>query len=171
MVDWRRVLKLFSESSSKTKIKNTLKRPSKRYGTTPGIKIKHHQKLLIAIDTSGSISEEEYHDFFSELYHIWKRGSIVRVVECDAEIQHVYDYKGITPKVIHGGGGTDFNPPIVYANNVFNPDALIYFTDGHAAVPTVQAKVPVLWVISREGITPNDEIFENLIGRKANLQA
>lgn len=171
LVDWRRVLKLFSESSSKTKIKNTLKRPSKRYGTTPGIKIKHHQKLLIAIDTSGSISEEEYHDFFSELYHIWKRGSIVRVVECDAEIQHVYDYKGITPKVIHGGGGTDFNPPIVYANNIFNPDALIYFTDGYAAVPTVQAKVPVLWVISREGITPNDEIFENLIGRKAKLQA
>ncbi len=171
LVNWRRVLKLFSESSSKTKVKNTLKRPSKRYGTTPGIKIRHQQKLLIAIDTSGSISEEEYQDFFSELYHIWKRGSVVRVVECDAQIQHVYDYKGVTPKVIHGGGGTDFNPPIVYANDIYNPDALIYFTDGHADVPTVRSKVPVLWVISREGITPNDEIFENLIGRKAKLQA
>ena len=170
LVDWRRVLKLFSESSSKTRVKNTLKRPSKRYGTTPGIKIKHHQKLLIAVDTSGSISQEEYQDFFSELYHIWKRGSIVQVVECDATIHHTYFYKGVVPKVIHGGGGTDFNAPIQYANDVFNPDALIYFTDGHAAVPHVVPKVPILWVISRNGINPRDEMFKNLQGRKAKLQ-
>lgn len=170
LVDWRRVLKLFSESSSKTRVKNTLKRPSKRYGTTPGIKIKHHQKLLVALDTSGSISQEEYQVFFSELYHIWRRGSIVQVVECDASIQHTYFYKGTPPKIIHGGGGTDFNAPIQYANEVFNPDALIYFTDGYAAVPHVVPKVPVLWVISKNGISPTDAMFTNLKGRKAKLQ-
>jgi predicted metal-dependent peptidase len=170
LVDWRRVLKLFAESSSKTKVKNTLKRPSKRYGTTPGIKIKHQQKLLIAIDTSGSISDEEYQDFFSELYHIWKRGTVVQVVECDTHIQHIYFYRGTSPKIIHGGGGTDFNDPIRYANDDFHPDALIYFTDGSACVPHITPKSPVLWVISKTGITPNDEIFKQLPGRKAKLQ-
>ncbi len=171
LVDWRRVMKLFAESCSKTKIKNTLKRPSKRYGTTPGIKIKQHQKILIALDTSGSISQSEYEVFFNELYHIWKRKAIVRVVECDATIQFIYDYKGITPSVIHGGGGTSLTPPIVYANDVFHPDALIYFTDGYAELPSVQSRAPVLWVISKDGITPDDEMFQCLIGRKAKLQS
>jgi predicted metal-dependent peptidase len=169
LVDWRRVLKLFAESSAKTRVKNTLKRPSKRYGTTPGIKIKHFQKLLVAIDTSGSISQSEYDQFFGELYHIWRRGAEVMVVECDAQVQHQYLYKGETPKAIHGGGGTDFNDPIRFGNEKYQPDALIYFTDGHAATPNVSARFPILWVISKEGIAAEDAMFEALPGRKAKL--
>jgi predicted metal-dependent peptidase len=169
LVDWRRVLKLFAESSAKTRVKNTLKRPSKRYGTTPGIKIKHFQKLLVAIDTSGSISQSEYDQFFGELYHIWRRGAEVMVVECDAKIQHQYLYKGETPKAIHGGGGTDFNDPIRFGNEKYQPDGLIYFTDGHASTPHVSARFPILWVISKEGLAAEDEMFEALPGRKAKL--
>ncbi len=171
LVDWRRVLKLFAESSAKTRVKNTLKRPSKRYGTTPGIKIKHFQKLLVAIDTSGSIGKSEYEQFFNELYHIWRRGAEIMVVECDAKIQKNYIYKGITPDVIHGGGGTDFNDPIRFGNEKYQPDGLIYFTDGYAATPTVTPVFPILWVISSDGIKAEDEIFEALPGRKAKLQA
>ncbi len=169
LVDWRRVLKLFSESSSKTRVKNTLKRPSKRFGTVPGIKIKHHQKLLVALDTSGSISKKEYEIFFSELYHIWRRGTVIRVVECDATIQHSYEYTGHIPSAVHGGGGTDFNAPIRYANEVYHPDGLIYFTDGVAGTPVVVPRTQVLWVISRQGIDAGSEAFKNLPGRKAKL--
>jgi predicted metal-dependent peptidase len=170
LVDWRRILKLFAESSAKTRVKNTLKRTSKRYGTTPGIKIKHFQKLLVAIDTSGSIGKTEYEVFFSELYHIWRRGAEIQVVECDATIQKTYLYKGETPNVIHGGGGTDFNDPIRFGNEKYRPDGLIYFTDGYAAVPTITPVFPILWVISPEGLPPDAELFEQLPGRKAKLQ-
>ncbi|MFT3682901.1 MAG: VWA-like domain-containing protein [Ferruginibacter sp.] len=169
LVDWKRVLKLFSESSSKTRVKNTLKRPSKRFGTIPGIKIKHHQKLLVALDTSGSISKKEYELFFNELYHIWRRGTVIQVVECDAKIQHTYTYKGVTPNTIHGGGGTDFNAPIKYANEVFHPDGLIYFTDGVAPAPEVIPRIQLLWVISKQGITTDSTAFKKLPGRKAKL--
>lgn len=169
LVNWRRVLKLFSESSSKTYIKNTLKKPSKRYGTTPGIKIRRKQKLLVAIDTSGSISEKEYSDFFSELFHIYKTGAEIRVVECDAEIQNIYAFKGVTPQIVHGGGGTAFEPPLAYVNNVFDCDGLIYFTDGIAPAPTIKCKRPILWVISKDGLPHKSKDFKILPGRKAKM--
>ena len=169
LVDWRRVVKLFSESSCKTKIKTTLKRPSKRFGTVPGIKIKKLRKLLIAIDTSGSINKAELSDFFSEVYHIWRQGAEIEVVECDVVIKRSYAYKGVTPTFVTGGGGTDFNAPLEYGNNNFKPDGLIYFTDGFAPRPKTHARFPLLWVISKNGIEVDSHDFKHLPGRKAKL--
>ena len=169
MVDWRRVVKLFSESSARTKVKNTTKRISKRFGTVPGIKIKKLKKLLVAVDTSGSVGKEELQDFFSEIYHIWRQGAEIEVVECDTTIQKQYTYKGITPQFVHGRGGTDFNAPIIYGNQKFLPDGLIYFTDGYAPIPTTRARFPILWVISRGGLAADNKNFKALPGRKAKL--
>lgn len=169
LVDWRRVVKLFSESSSKTKIKTTLKRPSKRYGTVPGIKVKKLRKMLVAIDTSGSTGKEELIDFFSEIYHIWRVGTEVEVVECDAKIQQKYKYRGQAPEFVMGRGGTDFNAPILYGNETFLPDGLIYFTDGFAPPPAIIPRFPILWVISKQGIDPQSPEFSLLPGRKAKL--
>ena len=158
------MLKLFSESSKKTFIKTTLKRPSKRYGTTPGIKIKRKQKLLIAVDTSGSIAVNELALFFGEINHIWRQSSEIMIVECDAAIQKKYDYKGTLPATIKGGGGTCFDPPINYGNTTYHPDAIIYFTDGYADEPKIKSRCPILWMITSDGITSKN--WEFLPGRK-----
>ncbi|RBL89267.1 vWA domain-containing protein [Chitinophaga flava] len=171
LVDWRRVIRLFSESSSKTKVRNTLKRPSRRYGTNPGIKIRKQKKLLVAVDTSGSIDMKELGLFFNEIHHIWRQGAEIMVLECDAAVQQVYTYKGIPPDFVKGRGGTDFNPPIQYGNEIFRPDGLIYFTDGVAPLPEVIPRFPLLWVISSDGITPDSDTFRQLPGRKARLIA
>ena len=57
----------------------------------------------------------------------------VKVIECDAEIQRVYDYKGHLPKN-SGGRGTDFDPVFAFlrSNRLVNHDACIYLTDGHS---------------------------------------
>lgn len=136
-INWRRILRIFTASSSRTRLKNTIRRPSKRYGTTPGIKIQSKQKILIAIDTSGSVNNEELREFFGEIYYIWKQGAEIYIVECDTHIHNQYNYNGRPPEVISGRGGTDFNAPIQFANDIFQPDALIYFTDGFAAAPSV----------------------------------
>lgn len=169
LVDWRRVIKLFAESSSKTRIRNTLKRPSKRYGTNPGIRVKRLKKLLVAVDSSGSINKEELHDFFNEIHHLWRQGAEIEIAECDAKMHRVYPYKGIAPRFILGGGGTNFNPPITYGNQTFQPDGLIYFTDGLAPPPIEKARFPLLWIISRNGIKPDSTEFKKLPGRKARL--
>ncbi|NME68046.1 vWA domain-containing protein [Flammeovirga aprica] len=169
-VDWRRILRLFTSSSSKTFLKNTLKRPSKRYGTTPGIKIKRKNKLLVAIDTSGSVSNEELNIFFGEIYHIWKQGAEIHVVECDVRIHKKYRYNGIPPEIIHGRGGTAFEAPIEYANTELQPDCIVYFTDGYASPPSVQSRFPLLWMITQSGISENDNIWKELKGRKVRMK-
>ena len=51
-----------------------MKRISKRYGTRPGIKIKRYQRLAVAVDTSGSIKENDFVIFFNEIHSMWKQG-------------------------------------------------------------------------------------------------
>jgi predicted metal-dependent peptidase len=150
-VDWRRILRLFTYSSARTRLRNTLRRPSKRYGTSPGIKIQRKQKILVAIDTSGSIGMEELKLFFAEMAHIWQQGAEICVVECDTEIHQTYFYNGTPPETISGGGGTAFDAPIRYANETYRPDAMVYFTDGYAAIPEQKAVCPMLWLIAPQG--------------------
>ncbi|HHG84034.1 MAG TPA: hypothetical protein ENJ82_04730, partial [Bacteroidetes bacterium] len=135
-VNWKRVLRVFAQSSSRTFIKNTIRRPSKRYGSTPGIKVKSRHRVLVALDTSCSVSAEELNEFFDEIHHLFRRGAEILIVECDATIQATYPYRGQAPSMVKGGGGTLFDPPIIYGNNIFRPDAIIYFTDGFAPLPT-----------------------------------
>lgn len=170
-INWRRALRLFTESSARTFLRNTVRRPSKRYGTTPGIKIRRRQKLLLAIDTSGSITESDLKSFFNEIFHIWKRGADILVVECDQAIGSVYPFRGRLPEEISGRGGTRFDPPLQYANEKWLPDALIYFTDGYAPMPTVRPRYPVLWVVSSTGIPEKGSVFKELPGKKVRMKS
>lgn len=169
-INWRRALKLFTHSSSRTRIKNTIKKVSKRYGTVPGIRIKKKNKLLIAVDTSASINLDELALFFCEIYHVYKEGADILVVECDVQIGSQYVYKGQAPEFVSGGGGTDFNAPLVFANEVFTPDAIIYFTDGYAKAPEVTPRAPVMWMITSEGIAADSEEWNALQGRKVKMR-
>ena len=166
-VNWRRVLRIFTASSSRTRLKNTIRRPSKRYGTNPGIKIQSKQKILVAIDTSGSVNEDELREFFGELYHIWKQGAEIYVVECDTHIHNQYTYTGRPPELISGRGGTDFNAPIEFANEKHLPDAIVYFTDGYAPAPVVVSRKPILWMVTSQGI--DKDTWDFLPGRKVKM--
>lgn len=166
-VNWRRVLRIFTASSSRTRLKNTIRRPSKRYGTTPGIKIQSKQKILVAIDTSGSVNDDELREFFGELYHIWKQGAEIYVVECDTHIHNQYHYTGRPPELISGRGGTDFNAPIIFANEEHMPDAIVYFTDGYAPAPQVISRKPILWMVTSQGI--EEDSWDFLPGRKVKM--
>jgi hypothetical protein len=152
-VDWRRRLRLFGASSRRTRVVHTIKRVSKRYGTRPGIKIKRFQKLLVALDTSGSIDIDALELFFSEVRGMWRNGAEVTVIECDCEVQRVYPYRGTTPETISGGGGTDFDPVFQYArsNRQLQFDGIVYLTDGYAAEPTIKPPCRVLWVLTPDG--------------------
>lgn len=168
--DWRRMLRLFAASSNSSYLKNTLRRPSKRYGTSPGVKLKRRHKLLLAIDTSGSIPIRDLEVFYGEIYHIWRQGAEITVVECDSVIQKNYLYRGQMPTQIHGRGGTDFSPPIAFANQELNPDAIIYFTDGYAPPPNEKSRYPILWVITSDGLKNNSKEWQALPGQKVQIE-
>ena len=54
-------------------------RPSRRFPDSRGVISKRKSSILVGIDTSGSINNEELLDFFSEIYHIWKSGVNVTI--------------------------------------------------------------------------------------------
>lgn len=168
-LNWRIVLRLFAESAAATRLKNTIKRPSKRYGTSPGLRIRRRQHLLVAIDTSGSIGQEELALFFQEIFHLWRAGAVVEVLENDTKVYQQYAYRGSSPALVSGRGGTDYNEALARAN-AQKPDGLIFFTDGYADQPRVRTRMPVLWVISKRGLEPQSPAWTKLPGRKVKLQ-
>lgn len=152
-IDWKRALKIFSSTSRRTRVYHTMKRISKRYGTRPGIKIKRFQKLAVAIDTSGSVSIDTFNTFFSEIHSMWKFGAEIEIIECDAEVQKKYSYKGRIPEFVTGGGGTSFDPVFehIRSNRFERYDGCIYLTDGYAPEPTIKPPCKVFWCITKDG--------------------
>lgn len=157
--NWRAVFRrLYTGYADTTYLKKTRKKESIRFPGMPAVRIKKHSRILCAIDTSGSISEEELIEFFTEVEGMRKAGVEIIVAECDTHISKpdgIYKYRNLNTikgRQITGGGGTDFNDPIKYLNersNMFN--MLIYLTDGYAGVPRVKSVKPIVWVLSRNG--------------------
>ena len=92
-------------------------------------------KIVVAIDTSGSVSDSMLSRIFNEIFDILgKRKYELTVIECDADVQRVYKAarrEDVKMKVV-GRGGTFFTPVIEYINKdkYFRDALLIYFTDG-----------------------------------------
>ena len=152
-LDWRRILRAFAQSSARGDLQYTIKRQSRRFGTRPGLRIRRVSRLLVAVDTSGSITDAELHRFFTEIDAIHRAGAYVHIVECDAKVQRDYPYKGRKPDAVAGGGGTAFDPVFTFINqSVHRFDGCIYLTDGYASRPAVRPRCPLLWAISPGGV-------------------
>ena len=150
-INWKKSLKIFAQHSMRSSVFLTHNRISKRFNTRPGVKIKRSEKLLIAIDTSGSISEKELDVFFREIDLIYKTGAEIDIVECDAKIQGFYKYNGVCPENVSGRGGTDFDPVFEFINKgKLNYDGCIYLTDGYASAPKIKCRVKLLWVVTSD---------------------
>jgi predicted metal-dependent peptidase len=150
VLDWKSYLRRFSSQSSKVITKKSRHKPNKRFEDNPALKIKPRKNTLVAIDTSGSVSDKELIEFFNEIYHIYKSGTDVTVIECDAQIQQVYEYKGkLEDLKVAGRGGTSFEPVFEYLLKYKNKyNNLIYLTDGECTAPETKILKPVLWVHS-----------------------
>lgn len=150
VADWKRYFRRYLGNEFTDTVKKSKKRESRRFPDMAGNRKRRKSKILVAIDTSGSVSMPEYNEFFDQIRTLSTTANF-RVVECDARIQHQYDFTGKQNQVLHGGGGTNFQPVIDFFNEHRKEyDALVYFTDGEARIPADTPK-DTLWVISSKG--------------------
>jgi len=150
VADWRRYFRRYLGNEFSELIKKSRKRESRRFPDAAGNRHQRKSHILVAIDTSGSVSMPEYMEFFGQIKTLQDKATF-HVVECDTRIVHEYDFKGKPNEVLHGGGGTSFEPPIdLFIKNRKKYDALVYFTDGGAYIPDNTPK-DTLWVISSRG--------------------
>jgi len=153
VTDWKSYFKRFVSSSDKVVTKKTRNKYNKRFPGNPALRIKHKKNILIAIDTSGSVSSDNLVEFLGQLMHIHKTGHEITVIECDAQITNIFKYDGSKEIQITGRGGTDFQPAIDYFNqHIQTYNTLVFFTDGYAPAPT-PPKRPMLWVMTSDGET------------------
>ena len=166
VLDWKAYLRRFNGMAQKVLTKKTRRKPSRRYPSNPALKVKPKKRTLVAIDTSGSVNNDELLEFFNEINHMFKTGTEITVVECDAQIQREYEYKGKLEEIkVSGRGGTDFEPVMVYLKEHQNKfQNLIYFTDGECNVPETKPMKPILWVHSSRS-----KINEELPGAKIKI--
>ena len=149
--DWKAYFRRMLGSIYDINIKKTRRKESIRFPGAAGIKHKKKVSILVAVDTSGSVNDEELKDFFSEITYIYKAGARITILECDAAISANYEYTGKWTGKVHGRGGTDFQPVIdYYRKNIKDYAALVYFTDGMCSIPN---NIPrdTIWVITSAG--------------------
>lgn len=155
--DWRGYIRRFTGTSTRIFTKKIRRKENRRYSDNPGLKIKMKQHMLLAIDTSGSVSNSELEEFMSEIKHIHKCGVDVTIIQCDTTIRSIEPYNGRDSINVHGRGGTEFDPVLEYYNtNLRKYTSLVYFTDGECSAD-VKPKAPILWVLS-ERSSMNDSL-------------
>ena len=140
-MDWRELLNLHTTSAIKEDY--TWMRPSRRSwhmdAIMPGMNPGEAIDIAVAIDTSGSISQDMMRDFLSEVQGCMESFTSYKIhlfcfdtaVHCPAQydsdnINSIEEYE------MGGFGGTDFEPIFEYMKeNEIEPERLVVFTDGY----------------------------------------
>ena len=155
-IDYRNALRAFRASILSQKRHLTRMRPSRRFGFEQmGSRYEFVTRLLVAIDTSGSVSSEELGRYFRIITTFFKYGiQEIDVLMFDAMVQGklmtlTEAKKNKQAFEVKGRCGTDFQVPIDYVAAHPDYDGLIILTDGEAPVPEVPAllRTKILWVI------------------------
>jgi predicted metal-dependent peptidase len=113
----------------------------------------------LAIDTSGSISNDELERFGSRFLtlHEELRPELLRVIYFDSIVQRVEEFgPDDTPAFnVKGRGGTDFRPIFDWiTQSARELRCLVVLTDLQAAFPDEAPDYPVLWVTVADGMAP-----------------
>ena len=152
-VDWKKVLRYFIKTSQRASRSSSVKRINRRYAYIhPGKRVKRQAKIAIAIDQSGSVSDEMLQAFFGELNKLAKLAEFT-VVPFDTHVDDskVYVWKKGDNKRAERVlcGGTCFDAPTDWANQN-GVDGLIVLTDMEAPQPKA-CKAQRMWMTDERG--------------------
>ncbi|MES9962026.1 MAG: VWA-like domain-containing protein [Candidatus Sedimenticola sp. 20ELBAFRAG] len=138
-------------------------RPSRREGEFILPSLRSHQvDIVVALDTSGSIKEQEFGEFLAEINAL--KGQVrarVTLLACDATLSEngpwVFEpwEDFALPESFKGGGGTSFKPVFEWVDSAgFRPESLVYFTDAEGEFPEHAPGYPVIWLVKGKQSVP-----------------
>jgi predicted metal-dependent peptidase len=141
-IDWRKALKQFVGSLATGGRSSTIKKLNRKQPYDhPGVKRNRTAKLLVAVDQSGSVSDDLLSYFIAEILNLTRKVEVDYVpFDCELDRKQVITLrKGAKVKLKRvKTGGTDFNAPTELFNDPKNRgrwDALLIVTDGDAPKP------------------------------------
>lgn len=155
--DWREHLRSFVMNQTKRE-DYTWARPNKRF-VPMGVYLPSMRgtydpdSIVLAIDNSGSISEEKLEEFLEEIACIMVEmpTTLFHIICCDTRVNAHHKVSSSDLPLdfeVHARGGTRFTPVFVEVEEQgIDPEALIYFTDmGSTDYPSEKPDYPVLWM-------------------------
>lgn len=168
-IDWREVLSEFVRSTCSGRDTSSWRRPNRRYLAQdifmPSFISERVGRVIVGVDTSGSIGGSELTSFLSEVAAIANevRPEKIDLLYWDTRVARHEEYDEANLDLLFsstkpaGGGGTDVNCVFNYAKEKrIEPECCIILTDGYTPWPKEPPEYPTLWVITTRSITaPN----------------
>jgi len=157
-IDWRDLLRgwLIDRIKNDWSIWPCSKKHLYRGLYLPSVGIEAPGHIIFAIDTSGSMSDQELAEIFSELKTYRETfPSRLTVIQCDATIQSIVTYDEMDGEEIPsvnkllGRGGTDFRPVFNWIDDNARGAHLIYSTDGFGTFPLSDETGGVIWLLPK----------------------
>lgn len=160
--NYKAIFQQFRSTVLSSKRTLTRMKPNRRFGyNAMGSKRDFTTKILVAVDTSGSISDSDLQLALGFINKFFKYGvTEINCIQFDTKI-YPDSLKKLEKKmdtfVIKGRGGTDFNDVFEYCQ-VTHPiyDGVIILTDGYASVPDSKylannyKNVKYVWCLNNE---------------------
>ena len=147
------ILRQFLEMSARNDYSWTP--PNRRYISQgfylPSLRSEELPAIVVAVDTSGSVDQEQLDQFAAEISGILEAyDTTITVIYCDSTMQGTPETftREDLPLTLAaaGGGGTDFRPPFKWVQDQeLEPACLIYLTDMDCRRYPVDPGFPVLW--------------------------
>lgn len=149
---WQRILQKYIQNMAKNDY--SFRKPNRRYFPQyhlPSIIGEKLIDLAIAVDASGSVSDEEFLVFVSETHSIMKmmQPDKITLIQFDSQIKAVDEIKSLrelSQIKFTGRGGTKIEPVLNWVNKN-KPQLLLVFSDGCFSFYGVETKTPVVWLI------------------------
>ena len=150
-LNWKIILRRFMFDIAKTD--HTWRRPNKRYlpNYLPAVEGRKVGQIDFAIDVSGSINEETFFGFCSEVHAVLKvlKPSWIDLIQFDHDIEGVNRVRSVGDLLavkFVGGGGTYLEPVMQHAIKS-KSKAMIVLTDGWFSNNITDPQKPVIWCV------------------------
>ena len=154
---WRRLLHQYADAVLH-RDDYSLAVPNKRFlmhdVVVPGYYSEEIGSLAAAVDTSGSMTEEEIREVLSELRGMVDSAQEMTLIVADCKIQRVVSGEALDAFLrkgeLTGGGGTDHVCVFDYiAEHGLRPSIFVGMTDLFSNFPARQPPYPVLWLVPK----------------------
>lgn len=149
---WQRIFQKYFQALAKDNY--TFKKFNRRFLPNYYLPTLYSEKVInfaTAFDTSGSVTDEEFLRFVSEVHGVLRmmKPDLLTLIQFDTAIHSVEKIKNVTDLMkvsFKGRGGTDVTEVLEWAN-ANKPQLLLIFTDGHFNLGTATTKVNTIWLI------------------------
>lgn len=141
----------------------SMRRPNRRFYPAyylPSLYSEAVGEVAVMIDASGSVTDDQFNQWFAEIYSITAHLNPSKMTVCDfdTEIRSTNTVTSVDDLMsikFTGRGGTDISEVMKYGAK-HQPTVMIIFTDGYFDPEDIDPLCPIIWLIhGNESFTSN----------------